>query len=182
VLDFLRYLINTYLMITGRGELFSTSMLMHLPTRPSGRMPDIFVVLAEHRDRVLKQWHEGAADFGLEVLSESSTTRDLSEKRHEFETAGLPEYVVADGRERGDTFLCRRLDPNRSYFLVEPDAQGRYHSEVLPGFWLDPAWLRKEPFPNPLLLIRQIVPDAWQRFIGDAGPVVPEGPNGVGDS
>jgi Uma2 family endonuclease len=167
VLDFLRALISVYLMVTGRGELFSTSMLMRLPIRPSGRMPDLFVVLAEHRDRVLKQWHEGAADFGLEVLSESSTTRDLREKLHEFEMAGLPEYVVADGRERGGTFLWHRLGRNMKYGLTEPDAQGRYHSEVLPGFWLDPAWLQEEPFPNPLLLIRQIVPDAWRRLISD---------------
>ena len=165
VLDFLRSLIGLYLMITGRGELFSTSMIMRVRTRPAGRMPDLFVVLAEHRHRVQRQWLEGAADFGLEVLSDSSVTRDLDVKFHEFETEGLPEYLIADGRERSDTFLWHRRGPDGRYRLLEPDAEGRYHSEVLPGFWIDPAWLKEDRLPNPLLVIRRIVPEAWRLFV-----------------
>jgi Uma2 family endonuclease len=167
VLDFLRSLIGVYLMITGRGELFSPSLIMRLPTRPSGRMPDLFVVLAEHRDRVQSQWHEGAADFGLEVLSEASITRDLRDKLSEYATAGLPEYLVVDGRVGRDTFLWHRREPDGGYGLIEPDDEGRYHSEVLPGFWLDPAWLQEDPMPNPLMLIRRIVPEAWRRFVAE---------------
>lgn len=166
VLDFLRSLIGLYLMITGRGELFSTSMIMRVRTRPAGRMPDLFVVLTEHRHRVQRQWLEGAADFGLEVLSDSSVARDLDVKLHEFEAEGLPEYLVADGRERGDTFLWHRRGSDGKYRLLEPDAEGRYHSEVLPGFWLDPDWLREDPLPNPLLVIRRVIPEAWRRFVG----------------
>jgi Uma2 family endonuclease len=170
VLDFLRMLIGAYLLITGRGEMFSTSMIMRIRSRPSGRMPDLFVVLTDHRDRVQRQYHEGAADFGLEVLSDSSTGRDLDAKFHEYETEGLPEYLVADGRERHDTFLWHRRGADGSYRLLEPDAEGRYHSEVLPGFWIDPSWLRQDPLPNPLLLIRQIIPESWRRFVAVGEP------------
>ena len=170
VLDFLRSLIGLYLMITGRGELFSTSLIMRVRSRPAGRTPDLFVVLTEHRDRVQRQWHDGAADFGLEVLSDSSTQRDLDVKLHEYETEGLPEYLVADGREEHHTFLWHRRGADGSFRLLEPDAEGRYHSEVLPGFWIDPSWLRQDPLPNPLLLIRQIIPETWRLFVGTDEP------------
>jgi Uma2 family endonuclease len=166
VLEFLRSLIAAYLMITDRGELFSANMIMRLRSRPSGRMPDLFVVLTEHRDRVQRQWFEGAADFGLEVLSESSVERDLDIKLHEYESGGLPEYLVADGREEPDTFIWYQREADGTFGRIRPDAHGRYHSRVLPDFWIDPSWLQTDPLPNALVLIRRMMPEAWHQFVG----------------
>jgi hypothetical protein len=49
---------------------------------------------------------------------------------------------------------------------VEPDAAGRIHSTVLPGFWLDPAWLTQDPLPTQLAVIQQIAPEALRAALG----------------
>ncbi len=51
---------------------------------------------------------------------------------------------------------------------IVPDARGRYHSLALPGFWLDPAWLRREVLPKPLAIMQRIAPDALRAAL--AGP------------
>ncbi|HEY7034653.1 MAG TPA: Uma2 family endonuclease [Thermomicrobiales bacterium] len=147
------------------GDIFSEQFGMLVPTRPSVRLPDMFIVLKEHRDRVEREWFVGGADFVAEVGSEDSLTRDRRDKYLEFQAAGSREYLWVEGREGHTGFDFFRLDHAGSYQPVQPDEQGRYHSEVLPGFWFDPAWLEQDPLPNPLHLLKLIAPDAWRRFL-----------------
>jgi Uma2 family endonuclease len=126
----------------------------------------MFIVLKEHRDRVLREWFEGGADFVAEVGSEDSLTRDRRDKYLEFQMAGSREYLWIDGREGHTGFDFFRLDHAGAYQPVQPDDQGRYHSEVLPGFWFDPRWFEQDPLPNPLRLLKVIAPEAWLRFAG----------------
>jgi Uma2 family endonuclease len=151
------------------GEIFAEQFGMFVPTRPSVRLPDMFIVLKEHRDRVRREWFEGGADFVAEVGSEDSLTRDRRDKFLEFQMAGSREYLWVDGRERHTGFDFFRLDHAGAYQAVQPDEQGRYHSEVLPGFWFDPAWFEQDPLPNPLRLLKLIAPAAWQGFAGAEG-------------
>jgi Uma2 family endonuclease len=173
VLQFLNFLFQGFVRIHNLGEVFTTTVVMRLHARPSGRMPDLFVVLPEHRDRLRSQWYDRAADLGLEVLSERSTTRDLRDKMHGFATAGMPGYVVADGRVRGVTFLWHRLGADGGYALIEPDAEGRSHSQVLPGFWIDPRWLAQDPLPDPIQCLLEIAPETvrryFRRLLGEPG-------------
>jgi len=80
--------------------------------------------------------------------------------------AGVPEYLWIEGRAGRTGFGFFRLDASGEYQPVQPDAQGRYHSEVLPGFWFDPIWFEQDPLPNPLQLLRIITPEGWIRFMG----------------
>jgi Uma2 family endonuclease len=162
---FLASLLDMYVRAFDLGEVFSENMLLRLPSRPSGRMPDLFVVGHAELDRVYAQWTDAVPLLATEFLSEDSVERDLYEKRHEFERAGIPEYPVVDSRPGQFEFVYLRLDDAGHYQEVEPDEQGRYYSVVLPGFWIDPTWFWQDPLPNPMTILRQISPDAWRRLV-----------------
>ncbi len=162
---FLTQLLGRYLSVFDLGELFVDSMLLRLPSRPSGRMPDLFVVGKDDLDRVRHQWVDGPAPLAVELVSEESAARDLVEKRAEYEQAGVAEYLIVEARpeRRGITYL--RLDPDGRYQPVAPDADGRYHSETLPGFWLDPAWFDQDPLPDVERLMLRIAPAAYRQYL-----------------
>jgi hypothetical protein len=86
-------------------------------------------------------------------------------KRDEFERAGIPESPTVDARPGGR--LCRSLrsDEAGRYQEVEPDEQGCYHSEVLPGFWIDPTWFWQDPLPNVERVMMQVAPEAYRRYL-----------------
>lgn len=108
-------MLGQYVAVFGLGEVFAEALLMRLPSRPSGRMPDVMVVGNDARDRVLEYWLDGPALLVVEVVSEESAARDLVEKRAEYERAGIAEYPVVEARpgHAGTTLL--RLDPDGRY-------------------------------------------------------------------
>jgi Uma2 family endonuclease len=165
ILDFLAYLLRSYLTAYDLGNVFTSTALIRLSTRPSGRMPDIFIVFKEHQNRVEPQWFEGPADFVAEILSDEGARRDLEQKRREYEAAGVPEYLIVDGRIGKHVFVWLWRGPDGVYHEIEPDQEGRYHSIVLPGFWIDPSWLQEDPLPEPLRILKRISPDAWRRLV-----------------
>jgi Uma2 family endonuclease len=161
---FLAQLLNLYTRVFDLGDVFFDRLLIRLPARPAGRMPDIVVLGRADVPRNADRFFEGRAIFVSEFLSEDSVERDLREKRTDYESAGIPEYPIIDARLGEREFVYLRLDATGHYQPVEPDEQGRYHSEVLPGFWLDPNWFWQDPLPNPLTVLRRISPEAWRRL------------------
>jgi Uma2 family endonuclease len=162
MVGFFAELLRVYVRVFGLGEVFSDSILLRLPFRPAGRMPDVMVV---SRDRVRERWVEEAALFVAEFVSDDSVERDLIDKRAEYERAGIPEYLAVESRLGRDGLTYLRRDAEGHYQAVEPDEHGRYHSAVLPGFWFDPEWFRQDPLPNPLAVLRRISPEAWRRLV-----------------
>ncbi len=132
-------LLLRFLKLTDLGNVWAAPMLMRLPEKPSGREPDVLVLLGDHLDRYRETHVDGPADLVVEVISEESQARDRGDKFTEYETAGIGEYWLADPlRANVDVY---RLDDKGRYQRATPDVDGRYHSGVLPGFTLDPAWL-----------------------------------------
>ena len=126
------------------------------------REPDLTFVAAANLDRVTDRRVEGWADLVVEVVSDDSVTRDRRDKWQQYAEAGVAEYWLLDwwpGRQRADFF---QLGPDGVYERQELDAAGRYHSRVLHGFWLDPAWLWQDPLPDPVRLMAEIAPHAWR--------------------
>lgn len=157
-------LLRLYVRVFDLGEVFADQMLMRLPTRPSGRMPDLFVIGRDDAPRLHDQWFEGPALFATEFLSEDDPERDAVEKLQEYGDAGLPEYLWVDARLGRRDFRFNRHD-GTGYRLVEPDENGHYHSEVLQGFWFDPEWFWQDPLPDPNRLMLQIAPEAYRRYL-----------------
>jgi len=173
VLMFFLGLVSLYVDLFDLGEVFCPTYSVRLRGGRSYREPDLFVVLKEHRDRIRKNGVHGPADFILEALSDDDPDRDRVEKFREFEAEGVPEYVYVDPRENPDDLIgFFRRDASGTFQPVLPDEQGCYHSEVLPGFWIDPAWLLQDPLPSIIDTIMLIAPDAYrQRLLG--GPADP---------
>ena len=68
------------------------------------RFPDVQFMRAEHDHRRTNECWIGA-DLAVEVVSEDDPNRDLVEKRAEYARTGIPEYWIADPRDRSLTVL-----------------------------------------------------------------------------
>jgi Uma2 family endonuclease len=82
----------------GRGQVFDAPMDLELaPTDVV--QPDLIVVLAEHKEIVLPARLRGVPDLLVEILSPSTTDRDLTLKRILYQSHGVPEYWVVNTNE-----------------------------------------------------------------------------------
>ena len=126
------------------------------------REPDILFVSRAHLDRVTTDGLVGPADLVIEIVSEESVRRDRADKFYEYQEAGITEYWLFDPRPRRQRADFYRLNGQGQYEAIPLDPEGRYHSAVLPGFWLKPEWLRAEQLPTALELIRSIAPQIFQ--------------------
>jgi Uma2 family endonuclease len=129
------------------------------------REPDVMFVAAARLDQWTHQRYHGAPDFVFEALSEETAAEDRGRKRRELETAGTHEYLMMDARPNRFDFVFLRLDTGGRYEDVKPDDQGHYHSEVLPGFWLNPEWFRGDPLPDHHDLLYAIAGHAYDEWL-----------------
>jgi hypothetical protein len=91
------------------------------------------------------------------VICDDSVARDRADKFYEYQEAGVREYWILDsrpGRERADFYV---LDERGRYRPVPVDPDGRYHSTLLPGFWLQVDWITSAEPPTVLTALAQIV-------------------------
>lgn len=154
---FLARLLGNYVDLFDLGTVIAAPYEMRLAH--SAREPDILFIAREHSDRLTPERLLGAADLAVEIVSDDSVTRDGREKRAEYGAAGVPEYWLLDPRPRRRRAAFLQLGPDGVYKEAPLDGDGRYHSVVLPGFWLDPAWLWQDPLPKPAALLPLIAPD-----------------------
>ncbi len=146
IMKFLGFLIEAYLSEKALGEMILPPFSMRLPEKPSGREPDLIVLLHEHAERLTDTYLDGPADLVVEIVSEESQARDRGEKFSEYEAGGVTEYWLVDPlRDHADFY---RLGEDGRYDRIDLAADGRFHSAVLPGLSLDPAWLWLDPVPG----------------------------------
>ena len=158
LLDFLNDLVKTYVRSHGLGQVFFAPVLMHLPSRPSGREPDLLFIATAHLDRLRPTYLDGPADLVVEIVSPESNTRDRAEKLTEYEAAGIPEYWLIDPLREDAAFY--QLSQDGRYRRGPIDADSIYRSAVLPGFWLKVDWLWQRPLPDAAALMQQVMASA----------------------
>jgi len=141
IVDFLTSILRTFVETRRLGRVLSAPFQMKLAR--SGREPDLLFIANEHLDRLKEAFLDGPADLVVEVVSPESAGRDRGEKFYEYEAAGIPEYWLIDPVRQQSEFY--QLDETGRYHLVPPDAEGIYHSRVLPGFRLRITWLWDRP-------------------------------------
>lgn len=147
----LRHFVEAHQLGIIRGEPFQMKPALSLP----GRAPDFFFVANAHLDRLRNTYLEGPADLVVEIISPESRARDRGDKFFEYEAAGIPEYWLIDPVRQQAEFY--QFNENGIYRTVPLDQEGRYHSAVLPGLWLQVDWLWQTPLP-PLLSVLK----AWE--------------------
>ena len=143
---FLTILLGLFVRTHNLGEVLDAPTLMRLPSRPSGREPDILFVSREHLDRLRATWIEGPADLVIEIVSPESEERDWETKRLEYAAAGIPEYWVLDRDRRDAAFF--QLGADGQYVRAPLEDEGMYRSKVLTGLWLRVDWLWQLPTPD----------------------------------
>jgi hypothetical protein len=106
--------------------------------------PDIFFIRRENERFILERYVDCAPDFVIQVVSASTRSRDLGEKRAKYLEAGVAEYWAIDYL-RGEVRLWRKR--SRDY-ANETLKSGLLASSAVPGFQVDVAWLWQRPLPR----------------------------------
>jgi Uma2 family endonuclease len=138
--------------------------MRHLPGYAS-REPDILFVAREHLHRLTTHRLEGPADLVVEVASPSTAHMDRTDKFDEYEQAGVREYWLLDPRPGQEPARFYQRDAQGRYQAVPPDATGRYHAAVLPGFWLHLAWLQQQPLPQTIDVLLEMIGEPYARYL-----------------
>lgn len=58
-----------------------------------------------------------------------------------------------------------QLDERGRYQLVAPNAEGVYHAKALPGFWLEVAWLWRDPLPSVEQTLLAIAGERYAQYL-----------------
>jgi Uma2 family endonuclease len=157
VVAFLLQLMGLFIQLFQSGRLLPAPLEMRaIPDGPA-REPDLLFVAREHLDRLTETRLSGPADLVVEVVSDDSVARDRADKFYEYQAAGVKEYWIIDprpGYERVDFYV---LDDKGRYTPVPVDADGRYHSTVLTGFWFQVDWVLATEPPEVLQVLAQVV-------------------------
>lgn len=153
---FLARLIALYVDLFNLGEVLIPPYEMQLRPGSRSREPDVMFVAREHQERITDKKLEGGADLVIELISEDSVARDRVDKFAEYQAGGVREYWIIDPRPGRQRVECYWRTPVGEYEATVATVEGRYVSQVLPGFWLRAEWLWQEPLPDPLLTLLEI--------------------------
>lgn len=135
------------------GEVFGPNLQIRL--RPRLRRIPNLLFISQERLHLLEEAHfEGAPDLAMEIISQDSKERDEDDKFKEYEAFGIPEYwIIAPLSKRIDVY---RLSDQGKYDPLLPDASDIYHSAVIPGFFVNPQWIWRQPPPKKRDILREL--------------------------
>ncbi|MBN1994020.1 MAG: Uma2 family endonuclease [Anaerolineae bacterium] len=154
ILTWLLTILTIFIETYDLGLLLPVPFNMQLPSLGRGREPDILFV-AQNRLNIVQDTNlSDAADLVIEIISPESIGRDRGEKFVECEAAGVHEYWLIDPDRQQAEFY--QLAEAGRYHLSALDDKGRFHSTILPHFWLQVDWLWQEPLPKVLDVARQL--------------------------
>lgn len=103
ILDYLYGVLRDYSKARRAGKVNTAGIRVRLPGG-NIREPDVVFMRAENAHRRHNEFWDGA-DLVVEVVSADRPNRDLVTKRAEYAAAGIPEYWIADPRDRSLTVL-----------------------------------------------------------------------------
>lgn len=117
------------------------------PGGPS-RTPDLLYNAPDRLAQLTNQRFEGGPDLVVEIVSPGSVREDKVRKFAEYEQAGVGEYWIIDSRPRQESAEFYRRDDEGIFQPLEIAEDGRVSSTVLPRFWLNVDWLRRDQQPS----------------------------------
>ncbi len=136
------------------GLVFGSMFICRLQTetREVARMPDIFFLAADRSNLLKPTYLDAAPDLVIEIVSPDSIDRDYREKYHDYESGGVREYWLIDPLSNQMKVWTRGAESGKFQPLLETN--GQFSSTVLPGFFLRPEWLWREPLPKVMEILR----------------------------
>ena len=149
---FLLTLLSGFLDERGIGLVRGSRYPMRLDAKWSPE-PDLLVVLDERRHLMTPQRLEGPADLVIEIASESDPKLDLRDKLPRYQEAGISEIWLIDPFAE---LLQANVKTTSGYDVRTVDS-GRVESSVVPGFWIDIAWLWQARLPSTFACLRKLL-------------------------
>lgn len=146
---FIDNLFEAYLEAVGGGRVVQDPVLMRFLSY--SRAPDVQVLLPESLPKLQGKQVVGAADLVVEIVSPGSQRIDRVEKYDEYERGGVREYWIIDPSYHEALFFQRGAD--EMFERIPPDADGVYHSAVLPHLRLKVAALWQDTLPG----VREVI-------------------------
>ncbi|HEX9921424.1 MAG TPA: Uma2 family endonuclease [Anaerolineae bacterium] len=167
-LGFLYRLLGLFVDLFGLGKVGIAPFEVKLMPDGPSREPDLFFIANENLDRLTEDRLVGPADLIIEIVSTDSVRRDRQDKLQEYRDAGVQEYWVIDPRSNKQRADFYQRDEKGEYQLYATEDDDRAISQVLPGFWLRPAWLWQVETLSPLTCCLEIegVAAALSRQLG----------------
>ncbi len=157
---FLLFVLHGYTEEKGLGEAFGSRTTMRVDDK-NGYEPDVLFIRADRLHILDVKDAKAPVDLAVEIVSPSSGKRDRETKFEGYERIGVPEYWLIDPVRREAAFY--RLDgepyqPGGTYRAVAL-ADGRFESQAVAGFRLDPQSLFADPLPSALGVLRDLLDD-----------------------
>ena len=152
--DFLKTVLRIFTEERNLGRVFGEEYFVRFEGggRLQRRLPDVLFVSRDREHLFTRTYLDGPPDLAVEVVSPDSVDRDRREKFAAYESGGVREYWIIDPEAK--TLEAYRLDGGRFARVLEAD--GRVASAALPGFFLRPDWLWREPLPKVLDVLREL--------------------------
>ncbi len=151
LLNFVDGLLRPYIESKDLGELFREVVAVRLSTR-NVFLPDLAFFTSEQVPRLGATFASEAPALAVEALSEWSAERDVGPKFAEYERAGVREYWVLDPETLAHRFYRRQGEILVEFAAGEPVIR----SEVVPGFWMERAWLDPDHLPKVMEALSRI--------------------------
>jgi len=153
-------LLSTFIQEFDLGVVFGATATVRLSIYNAPE-PDVLFISKKRLEIIVDKYVNGPPDLCIEVISKSSRKHDRGRKFVLYAEHGVKEYWIIDPfRNTVEWFE----NQNGKYVQIQPDAQGRLHSKVLTGFWLNPEWLFRDSLPT--------FKDVMLEILGDAQPSI----------
>jgi Uma2 family endonuclease len=150
--SFLMTLLRAFLGEKGGAVVRGSRYPMRLDVNWSPE-PDLMVVLERRRHLMTSQRLEGPADMVIELASASDPRLDRREKLPRYRDAGIPEMWFIDPYDQ----IVRVERKTDEGYVTTTLSAGRLASAVVPGFWIEVAWLWQEELPAALRCLREMM-------------------------
>jgi Uma2 family endonuclease len=153
ITHWLSTILRIYVENKNLGKIITAPFQMYLKELKRGREPDIIFILNENINRLNTVYLSGPADLVVEIVSTETKKRDKEEKLKEYEKAKVKEYWIIDPIDKNAEFYVLK---DNTFIKNEP-IKGIYYSKVIYSLWLKLDWLFKEPLPNVLDVIKNLI-------------------------
>lgn len=150
---FLSTLLRGWLDERGGGVALGSRYPMRLDERWSPE-PGLLVVTEAHRHRLTPQYLNGPADLVVEIATDGDPGLDGREKLPRYRQAGVPEIWLVSPQTSQVRTERRRPDGTCD---TGHHRTGTLESAVLPGVWIDVAWLWADPLPSAIACLRELL-------------------------
>jgi Uma2 family endonuclease len=151
--SFVLKLLSLYVEHKRLGSVWGSRTLVKLDAKEQYE-PDILFVAQEREHIIGDEKIFGAPDLVIEIVSPGSRRYDYGVKKENYEQAGVREYWLIDQSRRYVEFNQLREGKFTPAALANDHI---FHSEVIPGFWIDTNWLWSAPgkFPDVIGILRK---------------------------